>query len=58
MISDLQMQIHESKMWIEYGKQEFQHYNDMLEESKEQHGYTWMYVKELQKRLTELGKKD
>ena len=58
MISDLQMQIHESKMWIEYGKQEFQHYNDMLEKSKEQHGYTWMYVKELEKRLTELGKKD
>ena len=30
----------------------------MLEKSKEQHGYTWMYVKELEKRLTELGKKD
>ena len=57
MISDLQMQIDESKMWIEYGKQEFQHYNDMLEESKEQHGYTWMYVKELEKRLADSEKR-
>lgn len=30
VISNLQMQLDESKMWIEYGKQEFQHYNDML----------------------------
>ena len=56
MISGLQTQLDESKMWIEYSKQEFQRYNDMLQESNEQHGYTQMYVKELEKRLTELGK--
>jgi len=43
---------------FEYGRQEIHDFMDKLEESKQQHEHTWMYVKELEKQLTALRKKN